>query len=561
MRLFNKAVWIKEERQRERIMKLGTAFYPEHHSPQQWAENYAKIREAGITRIRIGEFAWSRMETAPGVFDLDWLDDAINLAAEYGIDTILCTPTACPPIWLVEAHPEILPVNTDGRRASFGGRQHRCFNVPAFIEASRRITAELAKRYGTHPNVVAWQIDNELCAEQKFCYCDFCRDAFQEFLEDKYADIEELNQRWGMTFWSQEYQRFDQIVLPRRNVLDMFVKHHPSLMLEFVRFSSDSIVRYARMQERILHQHSPGRVVTTNTDTFVYGDSLDLTEMFRDMDVAANDVYSRDPYEIRFYCDLTRSLKGDTFWLLEYGAFSPKLYEELRLIRRSGAEWVAIFKFKPTPWGQEQGQRCLLTITGEKAPNYHAVRRWMEEENSGQHVDLAYERPRLGLYYDFESSWTFLVAAYDEPLTQKQRYPNYLLHTIYKALYDVAGGAQFAFSAKDIQQMDTLIVPWHVLYDAALEERLMDFVREGGKLIVTYDLFYKNADNVFLTEVPAIYPELLGWQENDFPHYRLLEDKTPIIRHQSVGKGQTWLVRSDLSENDWRSLISEACSG
>ena len=109
-------------------MELGVAYYPEHHRPEAWPEHFEKLRAAGLKRIRVGEFAWSRIEPGRGQFDWDWLDRGIETAGDYGLDVVLCTPTACPPIWLVEEHPDILPVDRMGRRASFGARQHRCYH-------------------------------------------------------------------------------------------------------------------------------------------------------------------------------------------------------------------------------------------------------------------------------------------------------------------------------------------------------------------------------------------------------------------------------------------------
>ena len=45
---------------------LGVCYYPEHWNPAKWREDAQMMAAAGITFVRIGEFAWSRMEPNPG---------------------------------------------------------------------------------------------------------------------------------------------------------------------------------------------------------------------------------------------------------------------------------------------------------------------------------------------------------------------------------------------------------------------------------------------------------------------------------------------------------------
>ncbi|MCA8835557.1 MAG: beta-galactosidase, partial [Proteobacteria bacterium] len=41
---------------------LGVCYYPEHWTPSDWAQDAARMRKANISVVRIGEFAWSRIE-------------------------------------------------------------------------------------------------------------------------------------------------------------------------------------------------------------------------------------------------------------------------------------------------------------------------------------------------------------------------------------------------------------------------------------------------------------------------------------------------------------------
>src|SRR6516164_6840173 len=71
---------------------LGTAWYPEQWPESRWDADLTLMQQAGVRMVRIGEFAWSRMEPSEGQYDLDWLDRAITAAAKHGIVTVIGTP-------------------------------------------------------------------------------------------------------------------------------------------------------------------------------------------------------------------------------------------------------------------------------------------------------------------------------------------------------------------------------------------------------------------------------------------------------------------------------------
>ena len=538
-------------------MKLGIAYYPEHHKSEEWSVDLEKIQKGGLKRIRIGEFAWSRLEPEKGKYEWKWLDDSIELAAKYSIEVVLCTPTACPPIWLVEEYPEVLPVNESGIRMTFGKRQHRCYNSPIYQEYSAKIVEALGKRYGSHPNVVAWQLDNEFGGERKRCYCDCCRRGFQKYLADKYSTIDELNKRWGNHFWSQDYQTWEQIPSPFKYDGELSLKHHPSLELEFSRFSSQSIVKYSRMQVSILKKYVKDSPITTNTDTFYYGDNVNLLELFRDLDIGGIDVYSENMYEIGFYADMMRSLKStDRFWMMEYSAESKNLGKEMELLKSHGCEWMLFFKLNPFPWGQEQGTRGLLTLTGEPRPNYFVIKKWAEKEKENANSVGIKQKPKVGLFYHFDSSWAYSITSWQPSIVERSIYPVYLIHTVYRSLFEENLSLQFVFTEDGIQGLETLILPWQILYDEDLEKALIHFVRGGRKLIVTSDLFQKNADNVYLTRVPKIYKLLFDWQENNFI-YPANEPRSIVIRTKKTGPGQAWMIRRDTTLDEWKKFLKE----
>ena len=104
--------------------------------------------QTGISWVRIGEFAWSRMEPQPGVFEFDWLDRAIDVLASAGLNIILGTPTCTPPRWMVDRYPDMIALDVDGKPRGFGARRHYCFSHEAYRTESVRIAEILGDRYG-----------------------------------------------------------------------------------------------------------------------------------------------------------------------------------------------------------------------------------------------------------------------------------------------------------------------------------------------------------------------------------------------------------------------------
>jgi len=267
-------------------MQLGVCYYPEQWPSSKWHPDAQRMVELGIRVVRIGEFAWSRIEPAPARFDWSWLDEAITVLADAGLKLVLGTPTAAPPRWLIAQHPDILPCDAHGQPKAFGSRRHYSFSSEPFLEASRRIVAALGGRYGAHESLMAWQLDNEYgCHDTVLSYDPAALRAFRSWLARRYDDVRTLNDAWGNVFWSAEYASFDEIGFPT----GMPAQINPIHALDFRRFASDEVRRYNRMQVDILRELSPGRPVLTNfMSQFT---EFDHHALAADLDLATWDSY------------------------------------------------------------------------------------------------------------------------------------------------------------------------------------------------------------------------------------------------------------------------------
>ena len=264
---------------------LGVCYYPEHWPETMWADDAARMVQAGLSWVRIAEFSWSRMEPAPGDLQLDWLDRAIQTLGAAGLKVVLGTPTATPPRWMLDRHPDMLAVDEQGHVRKFGSRRHYCFSHTGYVQECVRIAGIMAKRYGRNPHVAAWQIDNEYgCHETTVSYSAPALQAFRQWLAARYGSIGALNAAWGNVFWSMDYDDFDQIDLPNQTVTEP----NPAHVLAFRRFSSDQVVAFNKAQADVLRPLTDAPLLHNYMGRIL---DFDHFEVGADLDIATWDSY------------------------------------------------------------------------------------------------------------------------------------------------------------------------------------------------------------------------------------------------------------------------------
>jgi len=244
------------------LMTFGVYYYPEHWDENEWERDIKSISDIGFEFIHMAEFSWANLETSEGVYNFDWLDKAINLAAKYNLKVILGTPTAIAPVWIGIKYPEIYLMNSNYVRAEHGTRAQQSLNNLVWKDFSKKIITKLGQRYGNNPNVIGWQLDNEPEAKEDFSPSS--QNAFRIWLKSKYKTISELNNAWGTSFWSQTYSSFDEIKIPNANLVGWWGTN-PHALLDFKRYLADTQAEFLDFQADILRALiSKKQFITTN---------------------------------------------------------------------------------------------------------------------------------------------------------------------------------------------------------------------------------------------------------------------------------------------------------
>ncbi len=411
---------------------LGVCYYPEHWPEDIWEKDAARMAAAGLTWVRIGEFAWSRLEPTPGDLRFDWLDRAIEVLGGAGLSVVLGTPTATPPRWMLDKHPDMLAVDEQGQPRRFGSRRHYCFSHQGYRAESRRITALLAERYGNNPHVQAWQTDNEYaCHDTTRSYSYAATEGFQNWLAQKYQSPDALNRAWGNVFWSMEYDDFADIDLPNLTVTE---PNHPHV-LDFYRYSSDMVAEFNREQVREIRKHSDAPIIhnymgrETSFDHFKVGADLDIASwdsypigFLSDRLEGAPEFKRRflrqgHPDNQAFHHDLYRSVGHNRLWIMEqqpgpvnWAPYNPAPLPGMARLWAweafaHGAETVCYFRWRQAPFAQEQMHAGLLRPNSADAPALAEALQVAQEINDLSDVGTA--QADVALIFDYDSAWAW----------------------------------------------------------------------------------------------------------------------------------------------------------
>ncbi len=505
-------------------MRIGVDYYPEHWPESRWATDAQLMREAGISVVRLAEFAWSRMEPQEGQYTFEWLDRVIGILQDQGVQVVLGTPTATPPAWLCERYPDIYPVDTRGYRRGFGTRLHRCMRNPVMRAYSRQITEQLARRYGTHPNVIGWQTDNEF--EGNTCYCAVCVRQWQDWLRERYGSLEELNRAWGTVFWSQEYSAWSQVPLPVEARCGL--SHNPSLQLDFRRFQSEATVTFQREQVEIIRLHSPGRFIGHNM-MGVWCNSVDLHDLGRDLDLVFWDNYPGGNPDVvadpSLPHDVMRGIKQANFWVMEQqcgitgweGMSRRPTDGQLRAWAwhavAHGADAVCFFRWRSCLYGTEQYWHGVLNHDGVPRRRYRVVQALGTEFRAlSPHIDGTVPAADVAILTSYTQAWAYEIQSQAEGLAWWDQ-----VRRLYTPLRRLGVNVDIVPLDADLSRYRVLVLPgWYVVSEGDVC-RLRRFVEAGGTLVINPRSGVKNAHNVNLTApLPGPFAPLAGVEVDDY---------------------------------------------
>jgi beta-galactosidase len=472
-------------------MYYGGDYNPEQWPEEVWSEDVALMRQAGVNLVSVGIFSWSRLQPAEGEFDFGWLDRVLDLLDEAGIAVDLATATASPPPWMHEAYPQVLPVTQTGVTLGPGSRQHYSPSSPDYRRLAGELVTAIAKRYAQHPAVVMWHVNNEYACHVNCDYSDAAAVGFRGWLEKRYGSVEDLNDAWGTSFWSQRYTSFSQ-VLPTRAAP---YSHNPGQLLDFRRFTSDSFLECFLMERDLIRAAGATQPITTNfMGAFA---PLDYWEWAKHVDIVSDDCYPdpNDPSSFQAAAlqnDLMRSLKPGVPWLLMEQSTSalnwrpsnaPKAPGQMAALSHQavgrGATGVMFFQWRQGRAGAEKFHSAMLPQAGTR------TRIWREVVALGAELaalpDLpAPTRSKVAIVLDWGNWWA--LQSPDHPV--RLDYLD-LIRGWHAAAMRLHVQVDFVQPTADLHGYDLVVAPQLYLLSENAASNLVAFVEAGGTLLAT----------------------------------------------------------------------------
>lgn len=503
----------------------GGDYNPEQWPESTWTEDVALMREAGVSMVTVGVFSWALLERREGEFDFGWLDRIFDLLHEGGIAVDLATATASPPPWFSRAYPDTLPVTKEGHRLWPGSRQAYCPSSPRYRDAATNLARTLANRYGQHPALVMWHINNEYGCHVPQCYCDGSAAAFRSWLRARYHDIEALNAAWGTAFWSQRYSEFDEVLPPRSTPSWA----NPTQQLDWYRFSSAELLACFISERDAIREVTPGIPITTNfMGTFK---PVNYFEWAPHEDLVSNDHYllgaDRSPHvQLAMSADLVRAAGRGAPWILMEHSTSAVNWQPRNLAKQPGqlarnslqhvargADAVCFFQWRASRAGAEKFHSGMVPHAGTD------TKVWREVVELGKHLKTLAEvagsrvQADVAILFDWNAWWA--VELDSHPSTDVQYVS--IVRDYYEALWKQGVTVDFARPDDDLSAYKLVVVPALYLVSDEAAANISGYVRAGGHLLCTFFSGIVNEDDAMrLGGYPGAFRDLLGVRVEEF---------------------------------------------
>lgn len=507
----------------DRIL-FGGDYNPNQWPKEIWEEDIRIFKKASINSATVNVFSWAKIQPSENCYDFEELDQIIEKLSTEGFDIVLATSTAALPAWMFKKYPEVARTDYDGRHHKFGQRHNACPNSLVYQKYAERLATKLAERYGENPQVTCWHINNEYGGE---CYCDNCEKAFRVWLKDKYQTIEALNKAWNMEFWGHTVYEWDEIVLP--NALSEGIGYDKTafagISIDYRRFNSDSLLKNYMMERDAIRKIDPTTPITTNLMGTFKG--LDYFKWAKEMDLISWDNYPayNTPWSlVAMTHDLMRGLKQQPFMLMEQtpsqqnwqpynslkkpGQMRAQSYQTIA----HGADTIQYFQLRRSIGACEKFHGAVIEHVGHEDTRVFRETAALGAELA-QLSDIigTQTQSQVAVIFDWDNYWAL---EYTSGPTVDLKYVEQI-HRYYRYFHEQNIAVDLVPVDADLSKYKLVAAPVLYMIKEGMQERLTDFVKQGGSLLTTYmSGIVDQSDNVHLGGYPGPLRELAGiWVE------------------------------------------------
>ena len=493
--------WPKLLTENGRGIAFGGDYNPDQWSEETWDDDVRLMKKAGVNTVALAIFSWDRIQPTEDRWNFGWLDRIIEKLGKAGIATDLASATATAPLWLYEKHPEVLPRDKYGHQVNAGSRQSWSPTSPVFKEYALTLCRKLAERYGSNPYVTAWHMGNEYGWNNRNDYSDNALNAFRLWCERKYGTIGALNQAWGATFWGQEMNSFDEVLIPRFMGADSMV--NPGQKLDFERFGNDMLLDFYKAERDAIAEICPDKPFTTNFMVSTDQCCMDYADWANEVNFVSNDHYFHEGGEMHLDELACSDALMDSFalgkpWYVMEHSTSAVQWKPLNMRKRKGetvrdslahvamgADAINFFQWRASAFGAESFHSAMVPHAGEDTKLFRQVCELGETlqtlaDAGVQGSEL--ERSDTAILFSAESEW----ATRSETLPSMKLNHWHDVRDWYRAFLDAGTRADIMPLKYDWSDYKTVVLPTVLMLSAVDTRRLADFAAAGGRVVVGY---------------------------------------------------------------------------
>lgn len=586
----------------------GGDYNPNQWEKEIWKEDMRIFKQASINSATINVFSWAKLQPSEDTYYFDELDEVIDMLAKENYNIVLATSTAALPAWMFQKYPEVGRVDFEGRRHRFGQRHNACPNSLVYHKFASQFVEKLAQRYGNHPNVTVWHINNEYGG---ICYCENCEKAFRVWLKKKYQTIENLNKAWNLEFWGHSVYDWDEIVVP--NVLGDAMSDRDTafagLSIDYFRFNSDSMLENFKLEKKAIRKYDPSTPITTNfMGTYK---QLDYFKWAKEMDVVSWDNYPKYDTPWSFTAmthDLMRGLKQQPFMLMEQtpsqqnwqpynslkkpGQMRAQSYQTIA----HGADTIQYFQLRRSVGGCEKFHGAVIGHVGHEHTRVfkEVAKLGSELKDFGKDILGADNKAEVGIVFDWDNYWALeYTSGPNKDLTYVDQ-----IHQYYRYFYEHHIPVDMIPYDADFSKYKVIVAPVLYMMKENMAKALETFVEQGGTFVTTFmsglvdasDNVYlggypgplRNLAGIWVEEIDALSPEQenhIEFQDGVKGTTTLLSDiihlesakslgtytsnfykDMPFATVNTFGKGQTFYVGAQVDEASLDKLMDQVCA-
>lgn len=501
----------------------GVAYYSEYMPYERLEQDVQLMQQAGINVVRLGESSWGLWEPEDGRFEYAWMDHIVERMQHAGIKVIMGTPTYSIPAWLYKEHPEIAIQRFGGQTITFGYRQNTDLANATYRFYCERVIRKIVAHYKDNPAVIGFQVDNETSSGA--AANPDVQAGFVSYLQHKFKTVNQLNTVWGLNYWGQRLNDWSEIP-PQEGIIN------PGWKLEWQRYSQWLTTDFLAWQARIVNEYKRPDQFITHDLAGPPRHEVNELDISRSMDVMAVNPYhgAQDQFDgmgSSMPGDYTRSLKQTNYLVTETNAQTigwdskeqfPPYDGQLRLDvythLSSGANMVEYWHWHSIHYGQETYWKGVLSHDLEPGRAHAEVSRTAHElQRIGpQLVDLRREN-KVAILYSNDSHYGIDFMKFSDRVSY-----DWLLRQMYGTLYRENIGVDFIFSeSTDLTKYKVIVVPALYVASDELLNRLVEYVRQGGNVLMTLKSGFTNEyDTVRWTMAPGPLREAAGFHYQEF---------------------------------------------